>query len=154
MTILAEAESLIKENNALIGVANVEHVQTKYDYYLNMTEEDLNDMSKADCIAAQFALTQYAISINKQINWLNSKLSINSAIYNRALAEVWDSYAEGFMSNDLRAASAANEYSHIKEMHDEILKLKAVIDSMDGVVERVDGMIKIIKSLEFTKSKH
>ena len=154
MTILAEAETLIKENNALIGVANVEHVQTRYDYYLNMTEEDLNDMSKADCIAAQFALTQYVISINKQINWLNSKLSINTALYNRALAEVWDSYAEGFMSNDLRAACAANEYSHIKEMHDEILKLKAVIDSMDGVVERVDGMIKIIKSLEFTKSKH
>lgn len=154
MTMLAEAETLIKENNALIGIANVEHVQTRYEEYLNMTEEDLNDMNKGDCITAQFALTQYVISINKQINWLNSKLSINTALYNRALAEVWDSYAEGFMSNDLRAACAANEYAHIREMHDEILKLKAVIDSMDGVVERVDGMIKIIKSLEFTKSKH
>jgi hypothetical protein len=151
---LTEAETLIKENDALLGVANVDHVNSKYEHYLNMTEDDLDELDKKDCIAIQYILTQYAISINKQINWLNSKLNINKALYNRALAEVWASYGEAFMSNDLRAASADNEYPYIKEMHDEVLKLKAVIDSMDGVVERVDGMIKIIKSLEYTKSKH
>lgn len=152
--VLKAAETLIQENDALLGIANVDHVNSKYEHYLNMTEEDLDELDKKDCIAIQYILTQYAISINKRLNWLNSKLTINKSIYYRALAEVWNSYSEGFMSNDLRAASADNEYPYIKEMHDEIIKLKAVIDSMDGVVERVDGMIKIIKSLEYTKSKH
>ena len=151
--VLKAAETLIQENDALLGVANVDHVNSKYEHYLNMTEDDLDELDKKDCIAIQYILTQYAISINKRLNWLNSRLAINKSIYHRALAEVWASYGESFMSNDLRAASADNEYPYIKEMHDEILKLKAVIDSMDGLVERVDSLVKIIKGLEFTKGR-
>ena len=149
-----QADALIKENDALLGVAPVDHVDSQYEHYMNMTEEDLDNLDKKDCIAIQYILTQYAISINKRVNWLNSRLLINKAIYNRALSEVWNSYAEGFMSSDLRAASADNEYPHIKEMHDEVIKLTAVVDSMGGLVERVDSMVKIIKGLEFTKGRN
>ena len=148
-----QSEALIKENDALLGVATVDHVNSQYEHYLNMTEDDLDELDKKDCIAVQYILTQYAISINKRVNWLNSRLVINKAIYHRALAEVWNSYSEGFMSSDLRAASADNEYPHIKEMHDEIIKLTAVADSMGGLVDRVDSMVKIIKGLEFTKGR-
>lgn len=148
-----EADALVKENDALLGVATVDHVNSQYEHYLNMTEDDLDELDKKDCIAVQYILTQYAISINKRVNWLNSRLVINRAIYHRALAEVWNSYSEGFMSSDLRAASADNEYPHIKEMHDEIIKLTAVADSMGGLVDRVDSMVKIIKGLEFTKGR-
>lgn len=151
--VIKAAETLIQENDALLGVAHVDHVNSKYEHYMNMTEDDLDEMDKADCIHVQYILTQYAISINKRVNWLNSRLVINRAIYHRALAEVWNSYSEGFMSSDLRAASADNEYPHIKEMHDEIIKLAAVADSMGGLVDRVDSMVKIIKGLEFTKGR-
>lgn len=147
------AEALIKENDATVGIATIDHVNSQYEHYLNMTEEDLEGLNKADCGIVQFILTQYAISINKKLNWIKTTLNINKAIYNRALAEVWNSYSEGFMTGDLKIASADNEYPAIKEMHDEILKLTAVADSMSGVVERVDRMIQIIRDLSFSKGK-
>jgi hypothetical protein len=153
MNLIKEAEALIKENEATVGIANVDHINSQYEHYLNMTEDDIDGLNKAGCIAVQYCLTQYAISINKRLNWLKGTLSINKAIYNRALAEVWDSYSEGFMTLDLKAAYADNEYPYIKNMHDEILKLNVVIDSMDGIVERVDRMIQIIRDLSFTKGK-
>ena len=153
MTLVEEAEALIKENDATVGVANVDHVNSQYEHYLNMTEGDLEDLTKVDCINIQFILTQYAISINKRVNWVQSTLSINKALYYRALAEVWNSYSEGFMTADLKVASADNEYPYIKTMHDEILKLTAVVESMDGVVDRVDRMIQILRDLSFNKNK-
>ena len=66
--VLKAAETLIQENDALLGVAPVDHINSKYEHYLNMTEDDLDEMDKADCIAVQYVLTQYAISINKRLN--------------------------------------------------------------------------------------
>ena len=153
MKLVEEAEGLIKENDATIGVAKIDHVNSKYEQYLNMTEGDLEDLTKVDCINIQFILTQYAISINKRFNWLTTSLSINKSVYHRALAEVWGSYSEGFMTGDLKVASADNEYPAIKNMHDEVLKLTAVVESMSGVVERVDRMIQILRDLSFNKGK-
>lgn len=153
MSIIEEAENLIKENDATLGVANVDHVNSKYEHYLNMTEDDLEELDKAGCVNIQYCLTQYAISVNKRLNWIQSSLSINKAIYHRAIAEVWNSYAEGYMTADLKYAYADNEYPHIKTMHDEILKLNAVAESMEGLVERVDKMIQIIRDLSFCKGR-
>ena len=153
MKLVEEAESLIKENDATIGIAKIDHVNSKYEEYLNMTEGDLEDLTKVDCINIQFILTQYAISINKRFNWLTTSLSINKSVYHRALAEVWGSYSEGFMTGDLKVASADNEYPAIKEMHDEILKLTSVMESMSVVVDRVDRMIQILRDLSFNKGK-
>lgn len=141
------------ENEATLGIANVDHVHSKYEHYLNMTEDDLDELDKAGCIAIQYVLTQYSISVHQKICKLKSALSINRVLYNRSLAKVWDSYSEGFLSTEMRIASADNEYPHLREMHDEILKLMALIESMDGIVERVDNMVKIIKGLEFTKGR-
>ena len=153
MKLVEEAESLIKENDATIGIAKIDHVNSKYEEYLNMTEGDLEDLTKVDCINIQFILTQYAISINKRFNWLTTSLAINKSVYYRALAEVWGSYSEGFMTGDLKVASADNEYPAIKEMHDEILKLTSVMESMSVVVDRVDRMIQILRDLSFNKGK-
>lgn len=151
--LIKEAGELIKANDATTGIAAVDHVNSKYEHYLNMTEEDLEGLNKADCGIVQYILTQYAISVNKKLNWIKTTININKAVYNRALAEVWGSYSEGFMTGDLKIASADNEYPAIKEMHDEILKLTAVADSMCGIVERVDRMIQIIRDLSFSKGR-
>lgn len=151
--LIEDADTLIKENEATLGIANVDHINSKYEHYLNMTEDDLEELDKADCIAAQYILTQYAISVNKKFNKLSTDLMINKVLYNRELAKVWASYADGYLSNEMKTASADNEYPYLREMHDEILKLTAIIDSMEGLVDRVDNMIKILKSLEYTKGK-
>ena len=38
MTLVEEAEALIKENDATVGVANIDHVNSQYEHYLNMTD--------------------------------------------------------------------------------------------------------------------
>jgi hypothetical protein len=151
--LIEDADVLIEENEATLGIANVDHINSQYEHYLNMAEDDLDNLDKSDCIAVQYILTQYAISVNKKFNKLSTDLMINKILYNRELAKVWASYADGYMSNDMKIACADNEYSYLREMHDEILKLTAIVNSMEGLVDRVDGMIKIIKGLEYTKGK-
>jgi hypothetical protein len=154
MTILEEAEILVKENDATTGIASVDHIASKYEEYLNMTEDMLFELSKQDCIHIQYILTQYAISVNKKYNKLQSIYEINNTIFNRELAKVWSSYDNlGFMSNDLRVAHATNEYKYLEEMQNELLKLKTVILSMDGLMPRIDSMIKILNNLTYTKGR-
>jgi hypothetical protein len=152
MTLTKEIEQVIAENDIMIGVAKVDHVDTDYEYYLNLPEDELRAMSKEDCIAAQYVLTRYSISIHKRINLLKSFYDANSMLFNRALIKVYHSYNE-FLGKDLITASAAAEHSNIEKMQTEMVKLKAVIDSMDGVVDKVDYMVKILSNLAYTKGR-
>lgn len=145
-----ESENLIRENRAYIGIAKVDHVSSNYEKLLNYTESDLRSMSKQECIEAQYVLLQYGMSINKQINNLKSKLDNNYQIFWRAISKVYGSY-DHFMGRDLIIASACNEYEYIANMHDEILKMQAILKDMDGLIERVDKIVQVFKDLSFCK---
>ena len=144
------AEGLIKENDALLGIAPVNHVASKYEHYINMTEEDMGEMGKEECIHANFILTQYAASVNKHVNWLESKLRINVALFERELVKVYASYNE-YWGKDFIIAAACNEYVYLKEMQNEIFKLQAVLSSMEGLLGRVDNMAKCMSNLAYVK---
>jgi len=151
--LIEEAETLIKEHEALLPLGKVDHSSSKFEYYLNMNEDELDSMDKAECCAAQYVLTQYAISVNKSLNWLNSKLSINTALFQRDLIKVYHSYNE-FLGKDLIIASAVNEYEHLKDMQGEIMKLNSLINNMSGLVERVDRLVQVLRDLGFTKGRN
>jgi len=150
--LIEEAETLIKENEALLPIGKVDHSSSKFEYYLNMNEEELDEMDKGDCCAAQYSLTQYAITVNKSLNWIQSKLKINTLIFQRELMTVYHSYNE-FLGKDLIIASAVNEYGHLKDMQDEILKLDALVGSMQGLVGQIDRLLMILRDLSFSKGK-
>ena len=147
-----EAEYLIEQNIDKAGVIKVEHVNSNCEEILNMNEQHLEQMSKEDCVRAQFILIQYSMAINRHINNLKSKLEINQQIFNKALVKVWKSYDQ-YLGKELILASACAEYSYLNIMHNEILKLQAVIKDMDGTVERVDRLAQALKDLSFCKNK-
>jgi len=65
---------------------------------------------------------------------------------------VYHSYNE-FLGKDLIIASAVNEYGHLKDMQDEILKLDALVGSMQGLVGQIDRLLMILRDLSFSKGK-
>lgn len=147
-----EASYLIDQNIEIAGIIKVEHVNSNCEQILNMGEKDLGELSKEDCVSAQFVLTQYSMSINRHLNNLKSKLEVNQYLFNRALIKVWKSY-DPYLGKDLILASACNEYSYLGIMYGEILKLQAVIKDMEGIVERTDKMSQTLKDLSFCKHK-
>jgi hypothetical protein len=147
-----EAARLIEQNTEMAGIIKVEHVNSNCEHVLNMGEQELNELTKEDCVTAQFALTQYSMSVNRHLNNLKSKLEINQHIFNRALIKVWKSY-DPFIGKDLIIASACSEYSYLATMQNEILKLQAVIKDMDGIVERTDKLSQTLKDLSFCKHR-
>lgn len=147
-----EAQYLIEQNTDKFGIIKVEHVNSNCEAILNMNEKDLEVMTKEDCVRAQFILVQYSMGLNRHINNLRSKLEINQQIFNKAVIKVWKSYDQ-YMGKDLILAAACAEYSYLNIMHNEILKLQAVIKDMDGMVERIDRLAQTLKDLSFCKNK-
>lgn len=151
--LLDDANTLVRENEALIGIAHVDHVKSKYEVYLNLTEADLSALNKEECIEAQYILLQYSISINKHVNMLKYKLNINNQLFWRALSSVYNSY-DKFMGKELIIAFACGEHAHLREMHDEILKMDSLIKSMENIPEKVEKMTQILKDLSFCKQRN
>lgn len=147
-----EAQYLIEQNVDTAGIIKVEHINSNCEEILNMNERHLEQMSKEDCVRAQFILIQYAMAINRHSNNLKSKLDINQQIFNKALIKVWKSYDQ-YLGKELILASACAEHAYLNSMHNEILKLQAVIKDMDGIVERVDKLAQTLKDLSFCKYK-
>lgn len=150
MSLIEEAEVLIKENEALIGIVNIDPTNGKYEEYLNFGRDELKEMSRDECIIAQYALSQYAAAVSKRYNLIKGQYQINQAIYFRRLAEVYNKYNE-FHGKDLIYASAANDFADIKSMQDQNMKMNSLLLSLEGIVERVDKMIQMFKDLSFTK---
>lgn len=149
---MTEVDTIIAENDAVVGICNVEHTNSDYEFYMNLTTKDIVNMSKQDCIIAQYSLTRYAIAVNKKLSIYKSQYAINRVIFTRALAKVYSSY-DKFLGNELITASASNEYDYIKEMQDELLKIDTLIKSMEGLVERIDRLVMTFKDLSFTKGR-
>jgi hypothetical protein len=152
MNLIADAEAVVKQSEAIGGIAPIVHMGSHYEDYMNLTEDDMSGMSKEDFIQANYVLNQYAASVNKHIGWLESKLEINQRIFDRELVKVYSSYNE-FMGRDLIIASAVNEYTYLREMQEEILKLTAAVRSTEGLITRIDNMAKCMTNLAFTRNK-
>jgi hypothetical protein len=152
-TLTKDTEDLITRYSGENGFVEISALKSDYVKYLNMSIDELDDLSREECIRIQYILTQYAIFINKKLNWLQTKLKINSTLFNRSLMEVYHSYNE-FMGRELIIASATREHDYLRDMQDEVIKLEGVINSLDGIVERIDRMTQIIKDLSFTKAKY
>lgn len=152
-TLIEDAEALITGYTGENGFVEISALKSDYEKYLNMSIDELDDLTREECIRIQYVLTQYAIFTNKKLNWLQTKLKINSVLFNRSLMEVYHSYNE-FMGRELIIASATKEHDYLREMQNEVIKLEGVINSLHGLVERVDRMTQIIKDLSFTKAKY
>lgn len=152
-TLIEDAEALITGYTGENGFVEISALKSDYEKYLNMSIDELDDLTREECIRIQYVLTQYAIFTNKKLNWLQTKFKINSVLFNRSLMEVYHSYNE-FMGRELIIASATKEHDYLREMQNEVIKLEGVINSLHGLVERVDRMTQIIKDLSFTKAKY
>ena len=154
MTILIEEmDMLISGHDSANGFVEISALKSDYESYLNMSYDDLSELTREECIKIQYVLTQYAIFTNKKLNGLKTKLKINTSLFNQALMEVYHSYNE-FLGRELIIASALKEHNHLKTMQSEILKLEGVVGSLDGLVERIDRMTQIVKDLSFCKAKY
>lgn len=150
--LIKETEELILGHDGANGFVEISALKSDYESYLNMSFDELEELTRDECIRIQYVLTQYAIFTNKRLNALKVKLKINTTLFGRALMEVYHSYNE-FMGRELIIASATREHEYLKNMQDEIIKLEGVVGSLDGLVERVDRMTQVIKDLSFTKAK-
>ena len=150
MSLLEEAELLVKETHAIVGVVDIDPAKSKYEEYLNMGENDLRALNREGCIVAQFILSQYAATVAKKYNTLKAHYQINQTLYFRELGKVYGKY-DAFAGKDVIVASAANEFENIRIMQDENLKIHSLLLSLEGLVERVDKMIQVLKDLSFTK---
>lgn len=151
--LVKDTEDLILEYNNVNGFIEISALKSDYESYLNMSMDDLEELTRDECIRIQYVLTQYAIFANKQFNALQNKLKINTMVFGRALMEVYSSYNE-FLGRELIIASATREHQHLNYMQNEILKLEGIVGSLEGLVERIDRMTQIIKDLSFSKSKY
>mgnify|MGYP003461790736 CR=1 FL=1 len=71
------AEEILTSVNEVkdsFGTVTVEHVQNDIGHYFNLSIDELSDMSKQDCVIAQYMILQYSLSITKKINNIKSKL--------------------------------------------------------------------------------
>ncbi len=150
--LIEETENLITKYANENGFVEISALKSDYEKYLNMSMDELDDLSREECIRIQYILTQYSIFCNKKINWLETKLKINTTLFQRSLMEVYHSYNE-FMGRELIIASATKEHNHLKNMQDEIMKLEGVLNSLDGISDKIDRMTQIIKDLSFTKAR-
>lgn len=150
--LIEETELLVSGHNNANGFVEISALKSDYETYLNMSFDELEELTREECIRIQYIFTQYAIYTNKTLNALKAKLKINTTLFGRALMEVYHSYNE-FMGRELIIASATREHDHLRTMQNEIIKLESVVSSLDGLVERIDRMTQIIKDLSFTKAR-
>lgn len=152
-TLIEEMDTLVSGHDSANGFVEISALKSDYESYLNMSYDDLSELTREECVRIQYVLTQYAIFTNKKLNGLKTKLKINTSLFNQALMEVYHSYNE-FLGRELIIASALKEHNHLKTMQSEILKLEGVVGSLDGLVERIDRMTQIVKDLSFCKAKY
>mgnify|MGYP003553651519 FL=1 len=92
--LISETEDLILGHDSANGFVEISALKSDYESYLNMSYDELDDLTRDECIRIQYVLTQYSIFTNKKLNALKIKLKINTSLFNQALMEVYNSYNE------------------------------------------------------------
>lgn len=150
-TLTESVEEYITDTKKIIGDVNVDHIQNSVDKYLNFTEEELDSLSKEECIYGQYLIMQYSVSLSRKINNLKSKLISMKRTFDRSFSGYYDNYK--VFGADLIKASACAEHVHLRSMDNEICKVESLIQEYDGIVSKLEKISQIFKDLSFCKNK-
>jgi hypothetical protein len=149
-SLIEETEELIKENEAYFGVVQIDHTET-VEYFLNISSQDLQNMSKEKILTMKFALEQYLASLSMKTSNLQTKLEINKALFNRQIANRRSKYNEEFLSKELLIGAICNDRVEISKMQNEILKMEGVLHNILNPVQYIKSMIETLKSLAYQR---
>jgi hypothetical protein len=148
------AEEILTSVNEVkdsFGAVTVEHVQNDIGHYFNLSIDELSDMSKQDCVMAQYMILQYSLSITKKINNIKSKLIANKKEFNRAFSAVYNSY-NSYNGYEIIYGLATTEHEHLKTMDTEITKLECLIQEYDTISVKAEKLSQIFRDLSFCQN--
>lgn len=150
-TLIDEVEKFVDNSNKIMGAVNVEHVQNDVQKYLNFTLEDLDRMSKEDCVVAQYFLMQYSTSLTKKINKIKYRLAANKKTFERLLSQVYNTY-NTYNGQAIVTATACSEHAHLRQIDNENTKMEALIQDNEMVSHKLEKISEIFKNLSFCRS--
>lgn len=148
--LVEEVAAYIEKSQALIGDINIEHVQNDIDHYFNLTPKDIDNMDKQECQYAQYFILQFSMSLTKKINRVKWALSANNKEFNRAIASVYNNY-NSYNGQEVVKASACQEYSHLRELDDEITKLEGLIQEWEYISTKAEKLAAVFRDISFSK---
>lgn len=149
-TLPEEVEEFVDNAKKIIGDPDISHVQNDISYYFNLTQNDLSEMDKEDCISAQYFILQFSISLTKKLNGYKARLLANKKEFSRSFSEVYSQY-DKFSGNGVIVGKACGEYPHLKSMDDEITKLESLIQEYEDISFKTEKIAQVFKDLSFCK---
>jgi hypothetical protein len=127
--------------------------EIEYNDYLNMDSDDLRNLTKADCINAQYFLQQYSGHLSCFLAECKTAQSLAQKELDKELAKVWKSYTgkDEYLPKEIIMANAANEHGNINDLQNHVIALNQCVNKLYGMLEQIKKMTTTLHSLSFTK---
>lgn len=152
-TLSENVSEFINQTKKLAGDIDINHIYNDVSYYLNLTDKELDNFSKEDCVRAQYYIMQYASSLSRSINSIRAKHLVLKRTFDRHLSQVYGSY-QNIYGYDMIRAAACSEHEELRKMDNELVKLEALILEYDQAIPKLERIAQSLKDLSFCRNNN
>lgn len=139
-------EEFCKDNN-LIEYKDSEH----YDYIINMPHEDILSLSSDECFANALTLMNYAGTLQKKHDLIDSQYNWCNEAMNTLYAKYWDRY-DKFLPAEVRKKSILIENSYAQAVEKNRVRLYASMQILREMSKDIKKKVSLFQDLGKSRS--
>jgi len=134
-------EAFCKQNN-IIEYKDSEH----YDHIVNMPHEDILSLSSDECFANALTLMNYAGTLQKKHDLIDSQYQWCTEAMNTIYARYWDRY-DKFLPAEVRKKSILIENSYAQVVEKIRLRLYASMQILNATAKDIKKKVSLFQDL-------
>lgn len=129
-------------SNKIIEYKDNEH----YDYIVNMPHEDILSLSSDECFANALTLMNYAGTLQKRHDLIDSQYQWCTEAMNTIYARYWDRY-DKFLPSEVRKKSILIENSYAQAVEKSRLRLYAAMQILSETSKDIKKKVTLFQDL-------